>query len=208
MEPFDGIFAEGSAVNPQGLLGNQATAILWTYSAADCCSTPAAADVFFQKHLALGVYPMAPFPEADHSIARDPVSDAYYLLYGCLFKAMRGATWVLQAHAVSVDNVTATPLGINANAMTTPSSLLWTVMQGKNMTSATLRLRYTASDVGFEVLHPGSASCGWSPVKEVEPQGQEVLVTVPLQHGCALLRQLRPGRPAKGGEGRVAPPRA
>lgn len=43
---FDGIFAEGDAVNAVGLLGSRSTSILWTGSAKECCGSDDVADEY------------------------------------------------------------------------------------------------------------------------------------------------------------------
>jgi hypothetical protein len=115
MLPFDGQFAEGHAVNAVGLLGVRAPAVLWTYSAGECCSTPAATASFFQHHLYMGVNPMAPFPGNDHAIAWDAGVAAQYSRYGPLFGGLRGRTWALLPHIVALDNATSnTAAKVNA----------------------------------------------------------------------------------------------
>jgi hypothetical protein len=37
------------------------------------------ADEYFQHRIYLKVFPMAPFPQADHCIASDPKAEQYYL---------------------------------------------------------------------------------------------------------------------------------
>ena len=82
--------------------GARSTAILWTYNSAECCSSAEAADAYFQRRLYMKVFPMAPFPQADHCIASDPKAEALYIAYGGMFTALRGAKYLLKAHAVSV----------------------------------------------------------------------------------------------------------
>jgi hypothetical protein len=102
MKDFDGTFSEGGIVNSVGLLGARSTAILWTYNSHECCSSPEVADAYFQTRLYLKVFPMAPFPQADHCIASDPKAEKLYLAYGGMFGALRGAKYLLKAHAVNV----------------------------------------------------------------------------------------------------------
>ena len=45
---------------------------------------------------------MAPFPQADHCIASDPMAEALYISYGGMFSALRGAKYLLRPHAVNV----------------------------------------------------------------------------------------------------------
>lgn len=50
----------------------------------------------------LGVFPMAPFPQNDHSINPDPWAEAQYCAYGPLMDAMRGKKWALEPHCIEV----------------------------------------------------------------------------------------------------------
>lgn len=59
-------------------------------------------DSFMQKHLYMGVFPMCPFPDNDHSIAPNPYVDKYYLDYGHLLNMMKGREWVLLPDLVNV----------------------------------------------------------------------------------------------------------
>ena len=117
MEHFDGIFSEDAIVNAVGLLGNQMTSILWTYSVTECCNDDATADAYFQTRLSLGVYPMAPFPGNDHSIPRNATAEQFYLRYGPAFRAMQTARWNLFPHAIELLNTTGNAAeGIITNA--------------------------------------------------------------------------------------------
>lgn len=104
MRSYDGTFSEGKAVNAVGLLGAGGyVTILWTYSADECCSTPELTDLYFQRRLYLGVYPMAPIPASDHAIDdSNPAANDAYLAYGPLFGALRGKRWSFEPKAVSV----------------------------------------------------------------------------------------------------------
>lgn len=99
---FDGIFAEGGIVNTIGLLGARSTAICWTYNSRECCASDLTADAYFQRRLYMKVFPMAPFPQADHCIGPDPKAEALYRMYGPLFQALVGAKWLLKSHAVNI----------------------------------------------------------------------------------------------------------
>jgi len=101
LQSYDGTYSEGQAVNAVGLLGLVSTSILWTYTADECCSSQKRADNYFQIHLYMGVYPMAPFPENDHSIDPGTPQLGYYVQYGPLFAAITGHEWVFIEHAVS-----------------------------------------------------------------------------------------------------------
>jgi hypothetical protein len=155
-EHMDGSFSEGGAINAQGILAARSTAILWVYGKTECCSSQTGADRYFQRHLYMKVFPMAPFPQADHAIPEDPAAEVFFLQYGALFSSLRGAKWLLKAHAV---NVTGGPAV--ANVFELPHSPgqagLWALMLGGNQTGASLSVAYLHADIGpgsFEVLHP------------------------------------------------------
>ena len=190
MRDFDGTFSEGGIVNSAGLLGARSTSILWTYNSAECCSSPEAADAYFQRRLYMKVFPMAPFPQADHCIASDPKAEALYISYGGMFTALRGAKYLLKAHAVSVSGGPAV-----ANAYELPhapgAASLWAVMLGGNQSSAALTVAHLPSgEPKFEVLHPGKehawAALPAGAVKRAEDGGAEL--AVPLRQGCAMVR--------------------
>ena len=65
-------------------------------------SPPGAGDAALQKFLYMGVFPMAPFPQNDHSLLPNPHADSLFMDYGPLFEAIRGRKWVLLPHAISV----------------------------------------------------------------------------------------------------------
>eukprot|EP01050_Picozoa_sp_SAG11_P011459 SAG11_NODE_1214_length_5503_cov_5.844560_2_plen_791_part_00 len=198
MKDFDGTFSEGGVVNSVGLLGARSTAILWTYDTKECCSSLSVADEYFQRRLHLKVFPMAPFPQADHCIASDPKAEAMYISYGSMFGALRGAKYLLRPHAI---NVTKPAL---ANVYELPHApglaTLWSVMLGGNQSSAVLSVAFlpTATTVGatapganrFEVMHPGAHD--WKPLPPTAAHlvhgGGAAKLTVPLERGCALVR--------------------
>jgi hypothetical protein len=186
MEHFDGIFSEGSTVNSVGLLGNQMTTVLWTYTAKECCNDAATADQYFQTRLSMGVYPMAPFPGNDHSIPRNVTAEQFYLRYGPAFRAMRTARWNLFPHAIELLNATGNPAkGIITNAFRTISYDLWSVMNaGMGVSSATVRI-CGAPNSRFEVLNMTTDT--WATTPAI-PDGDCVQVTVSLWRGCAMIR--------------------
>jgi hypothetical protein len=94
---FDGGFSEGAALNAVAFLGLRRPAILWTYSLDG--HSAADLDLFFQQHVLMRVWPMAPMPGNDHSITPggDPGIQAAYEAYAPAFEALRGAEWVLDA---------------------------------------------------------------------------------------------------------------
>ena len=74
--------------------------ILWTY---DLEPDLQVLDDFFQQHLLMNVYPMAPMPKNDHSIIPgEPVVEKAYRDYAQLFDLMHGARWLLSSDPVSI----------------------------------------------------------------------------------------------------------
>jgi len=165
---FDGTFSEGAIVNAVGILGARSTSILWTSNARECCSSEAAADVYFQRRLYMKVYPMAPFPQADHCIGSDAAAEVLYIRYGGMMSAMRGAKYLLMTHAVNVSGSGSGSgsggggggsgsASLVANAFEMPSktgvysgvATLWPLMLGGNATSATLQVAYLPPVITF-----------------------------------------------------------
>ena len=103
---YDGQFSEGQAVNGVGLLGVASPAVLWTYDANECCSTPARVQLYFQAHLYMGLCPMVPFPGNDHAIGWDNSVIGQYIRYGHLLRAIANKVWCLQPHIVGLVNGT------------------------------------------------------------------------------------------------------
>lgn len=101
MYSFDGTFSEGTALNMVAWTGMRMGTILWTY---DLSPDPAVFDPFFQQHLLMDVYPMAPMPLNDHSITPgNPVVEQAYRDYGKLFDSMHGARWLLSSDPAAVE---------------------------------------------------------------------------------------------------------
>lgn len=97
MASCDGIFTEaldsrshGAYMNALGLVGVSMPVILWTER-----NFIGNHDLFFQRHLLMGIFPMAPAPGNDHSVQPTPTLVNAYLEYGPLFKLMIGAEWAL-----------------------------------------------------------------------------------------------------------------
>ena len=109
MRSFDGTFSEGAALNAVAWTGLRNPTILWTYSLAP---DTAVLNDFFQQHLLMNVYPMAPMPLNDHSIQPgDPVVEQAYLDYGPLFDAMHGARWLLSTRPATITFAEAAVVG-------------------------------------------------------------------------------------------------
>lgn len=190
---FDGSFSEGHAIASAGLLGLRSPAIMWTYDATECCPNNSSADIhsYFQWRLYLGVFPMAPFPGADHSIPRGGVQDAAYAMYGHLFRALQGRTWILDepfpVRVVGGAAVMANAFDVAGGAKVYP---LVNAAPETNTTAVSTTVELNGLPQGaktFEVAFPGAGG-GWTPVDVPGGTASSVNVTVPLQNGMALLR--------------------
>mgnify|MGYP000984443414 CR=1 FL=1 len=182
----DGIYCEfahnGRALNTTGLLTVHKPAIGWTASVEDLKPDP---DGFFQRYLHMGVYPTVPLSGNDHTITPSEWAEKYYLDYGPLLDAMRGKHWVLQAHAVEVENNAA-----KANLFEVAGGFVMPVTFGGDATAVTAILRGLPVKDGtkkllVEAIYPGEKNWMDLGAVEVEP---EMRITVPLQRKCAMIR--------------------
>ncbi|GAH82947.1 unnamed protein product, partial [marine sediment metagenome] len=82
---IDGLFDEftyaGASMNTCALLGVYKPVLGWVRQKENFQPD---SDLFFQKYLYLGIYPMVPFPGNDHSILPNESIEKYYLDYGPL----------------------------------------------------------------------------------------------------------------------------
>lgn len=196
---FDGGFSEGAALNAVAWLGLRRPSILWTYSLDGHDS--ASLDVFFQQHVVMRVFPMAPMPANDHSINPGPLSiQQAYEDYAPIFFALRGAVWVLDAvrpvssepNVGQVTNIFRA-MGTSTSPVS-PGELLIVVALGGNLSSTQVTVSGTtlfqgATMVDASVLVPGASST-WQPLGSlpVTSGGIVVVAGTPMSRGCALLR--------------------
>ena len=208
MRAFDGSFSEGAALNAVAWTGLRNPTIMWTYSLEADASV---LDTFFQQHLLMNVYPMAPMPKNDHSITPgSPVVDQAYMDYAALFDAMHGARWLLSARPATL-----APAGTNAsvNVLTLPplaqpgsggKRLLIPIMLA-SAAQATTRLTLHLGPAALRAIGlakpPASVSLSvWSPGHGAAPKGlgaataggngEEWVGEVPLVRGCAMVTAL------------------
>ena len=142
--------------------------IMWTGNNMECCPDEPRSDIFFQRRLYLGVYPMAPLPAADHCIGWNTTIIPWYVNYGPLFAATAGKRYHLVPHAVTVTEGVAVA---NAFALHTlyrgsanATTLLYPVALATT-SSVTLELRGVPPTVtGFEATYPGPSAGRWSKV--------------------------------------------
>jgi hypothetical protein len=121
MRSFDGTFSEGAALNSVAWTGLRNPTILWTYTLEP---NVAVLNKFFQQHLLMNVYPMAPMPKNDHSInPGDPVVEQAYLDYAPLFDLMHGARWLLSSDPAEIQNPNPTTSSAASSAYSLASSV-------------------------------------------------------------------------------------
>lgn len=190
---FDGSFNEGAALNAVAWTGLMRPTILWTYSLSDDAAT---LDAYFQQHLLMRVFPMAPMPGNDHSI--NPGSAAVtraYEDYAPLFDAARHLEWALDTpRPVAVLNASAPAPLVNmfSSRVLAAGNLLVAVVLGSGMDAAVALRVAAASGVSAynaSALMPGGGNA-WLSLGTAPVVAMTVLVTLPLARGCALLQLL------------------
>ena len=206
-EAFDGTFSEGAALNSVAWTGLRQPTILWTYGLSD--DVPAL-DAFFQQHLLMDVFPMAPMPKNDHSITPgSEIVEQAYRDYAPLFDAMHGARWLLSTRPLSLSvNSSATPASnlsagvanvftITANAsQSLPLLLVPVVLADAAVSAVTLRmwLAPTASELGWPevggltvfALYPGAS--GEAPLGDALHVDGAWEIRVPLKRRSAVVK--------------------
>ena len=182
LREVDGIFDEftyaPASLNTTAFLGIRKSVLGWTADESNLHPDP---DAYFQRHLYLGVYPMAPFPGNDHSLRPSDWVDRQYLDYGPLLETMRGKKWVLTPHAVSVADQSA-----KANLFEVPGGYVLPVAFGGQSTHVVVTVKGVRASAA-EALHPGEER--WVPLSV--PSAGELHLDVPLRRGCALVRLSR-----------------
>lgn len=167
---FDGTFSEGAALNSVAWTGLRQPTILWTYALSG--TDPADLDLYFQQHLLMNVYPMAPMAKNDHSIVPgNPTVERAYREYAPLFDAMHGARWLLTARPARVDSdsdarrptAAASPPFVNvftrrpAPHARWPELLVPIMLADEDANATTLTLS----------LAPATEALGWPPILKV-----------------------------------------
>ncbi len=182
----DGLFDEfgymGTTLNGTAFLGISKPAIGWVRGEMNLKPDP---DAFLQRYLHMGVYPMAPFPDNDHSIRPSAWADQQYLDYGPLFDAIHGRKWVLLPHAISVDKDAA-----KANLFRVPGGYVAPLTFGTADSDVTVSVRsipeiLSGKKLACEVIHPGDSH--WSPCNFTATK-TEIKISVQLHRGCAMVR--------------------
>jgi hypothetical protein len=184
MEWIDGVYNEfgqiGHDLNLSAFLTPDKPLICWTPDKGTVLKSP---DEFFQRHLLMGAFPTAPYPGNDHTIEPDPEVERYYLDYGHMFTMMHGRSWVLMPNVAEVARE-----GALCNMFRGGKRILVPVVMGTADT-VTLRLRHCGElglfpSLQVETWYPGKDK----PVKgRATVQGDELIMNVPLERGCAFL---------------------
>jgi hypothetical protein len=188
LRQVDGFFDEHSDFGPSknltALLGIFKPTIGWVREADWFKPDP---DTFIQRFLHLGTFPMAPFPQNDHSILPSAGADKVYTDYGPLFEAMRGRQWVLLPHCIQIDRGDA-----KVNLFKVPGGYVVPVTFGGAATSASLILQgipeiLAGNEFRCEVIRPGERE--WRDCA-LRRKGSTVTLRVSLSRGCAMIRLL------------------
>lgn len=180
----DGIFDEFTyaavPLNLTALLTLRKPALGWTNDEDALKPDP---DAYFQRHLHMGVYPMAPFPGNDHSLRPSAWVDQQYLDYGPLLDAMRGKKWVLLPRCVEVEGACA-----RTNLFEVPDGYVVPVTSAGGVSNVRVTLRGLSGvnqGILVVVLHPGCED-----VVPVTPvfRDDAIELDVPVVRGCAMVR--------------------
>lgn len=187
---FDGTFSEGSALTPAAWAGLRTPTIVWTYKLSDDLVLLHA---YFQQHLLMDAYPLAPMPLNDHSIQPgSQIVEQAYLDYAPMFDAMHGAKWLLSSRPVSVKSFgrdasaanTSDAPGFNiftvaaagaadqqpgANPAALPAALLVPVMLANATTVSSVVLTINLTSTVAELGWPATTSLG--AVSALHPAG-------------------------------------
>jgi hypothetical protein len=186
LRDVDGIFDEhgylGFNLNQDSLMAVLKPVIAWTADKTQLQPNP---DEFFQRHLFMGAFPMAPYPENDHSILPDEWAERFYMDYGPLMDELRGRKWVLKPHVIGVEHRAA-----KANIFQTPQGYAIPVTFGGEAASVVVTVRglppaASPQNYRMEAILPGGSK--WDAVKSRKVAGG-LAITVPLSRGCAMVR--------------------
>lgn len=180
---LDGIYTEfgqnGNALNASALMGIRKPVVAWTYNETLSQPNP---DAFMQRHLHLGTFPTAPYPNNNHCITPEPLADKLYLDYGPLLNAMRGKKWVLEPSCVEVADHAA-----KVNLFEVPGGYAMPVTFGGTNQVANIHVRNVPglAKAKCEVLYPGEAT-PTALIPVCKDGGLDL--AVPLKRGCAMVR--------------------
>lgn len=187
MGPYDGSFSEGKAVSAVGLLGLFSPAILWVYSADECCKTPELADTVLQWHLYMGVFPMAPFPGNDHAIPPNPDAQVAFELYGKMFESINRRLWVLDANPVLAPHCKPNAFDIEGNS----TVRVFPIMLCPASSSVTVEILLAWTPMVIEQLLPGASSWTQVPWKRTTREHRFTVSAETDSHGALMIRAMK-----------------
>ena len=183
LSDVDGLFDEftycGNSLNLTAFMCIAKPALGWTDHAETVRRE--GGDSFFQKYLYMGVFPMCPFPNNDHSISQSPDVDRFYEDYGPLMKLMQGREWVLKPHVISVRDGLA-----RVNLFKIKGGYSIPLVYGRQDQVEVVLDDPDGLKEGFKCLawYPGS---GIPVIIEYRKTGKRFILNVPLVRGCAML---------------------
>ncbi len=187
----DGLFDEhgdfGTSKNLTAMLGMFKPTIEWVQEPSKLKPDP---DTFMQRFLYLGMFPMAPFPQNDHSILPGEEAEKLYTDYGPLLAAMKCRKWCLLPQAFQLNKG-----DVRVNLFKVPAGYLMPVMLGGSAASADITLRglpelMAGKKIKCEVIHPGNEAWNELACRREEAAAS---VHVPLVRGCAMVRLVAQG---------------
>lgn len=182
---FDGIFDEftdsGDKINLSSLLALKKPIIGWIHNEDILREAP---DYLMQKYLYLGVYPMAPYPEANHSLVASEWADSLFADYGLMIQELKGKEWVFNANIVGIENNAA-----KVNIFKTHEGVIIPIMLGNKDELVSLKLKsiveyFPKGKCLAYLAHPGDEK--WEKIK-FNLKKEEQTITVRLKRGCAML---------------------
>lgn len=183
----DGYFDEFtygcSPLNLTALMGIRRPVMGWTDSEKDLQPDP---DLFFQRYLHLGVYPMAPFPGNDHSLLPSEWVDQQYLDYGPLLQLLKGKKWVLEPNCIGVNDSS-----VKVNLFGCKDDWVIPITFGRDNQDVTIRIQRVKginTSLRAEVHHPGSEQTEHA---TLSGEGETVTMVVTLKRGCAVVHLTR-----------------
>jgi hypothetical protein len=157
MNRCDGIMEElntGQVLNCIGLMCINKPVGAWFRDSELKDKSDSEVESWFQNYLYLGIWPLAPFPENDHSLHPGPEVNRLFLDYAHLFKTLYDKEWVLESHLLKENSSAKT------NIFKTSSGLVIPVMfadKGKDTITVEIKKEYVEGK-NIRILHPGSES--------------------------------------------------
>lgn len=181
LNEVDGIFDEftymGNSLNLMALLCYYKPAMGWVDIAKTIENE--GGDIFMQRHLYMGVFPMCPFEGNDHSVRPDGKVEQLYFDYGHMLEAMKGREWVLLPDIVKVVDGFA-----RVNIFDVGGNYILPVMLGEQDKCI---IELNGIDIGpqIEFLYPGGEIISG----ELRKIGRlKYRIEVPLKKNCALVK--------------------